>query len=153
MPELRPYRHILALVDFDAGDAEVVGKATLLARMNGATLDILHLIEPDSQLDGGYPGGSPNGYETAALRRLNFLAASFGADKASCHAVYGPRSRSLARHVAHAYPDLIVTGEAPAWLAGVCDTLILLPRPRPRTRGGRLLRALGTWLGWRTGAA
>lgn len=151
MSEPRPYKRILALVDFDAFDAEVVGKAHLLAQLNGATLEVLHLIQPDGQLDGGYPGGGTQSFEAAALRRLKFLVAALGAEHATCHALYGPRRQSLGRHLAQARPDLIVTGEAHAWLDGGNDRLIL--SPRTRSRGGRLWAALRAWLGVRPGVA
>lgn len=145
MPDFQPYRRILALVDFDARDGAVVGKAHLLARQNGAALDVLHLIEADGQFDGGFPAGASQGYEVATLSRLKFLVAAQGADGAVCHAAYGPRRQNLAKHVAHARPDLIVTGEAHAWADVGCDTLIL--SPRTRSRGGRVLGAMWAWLG------
>ncbi len=151
MLEPHPYRRVLALVEFDAFDAAVVGRAHLLAQSSGAVLEVLHLIEPDSQFDGGYPGGGMRDYEAAALRRLRFLVASLGAEGAVCHAGYGPRRQTLARHLAQSTPDLIVTGEAHVWLEADCDTLIL--SSRVVSRGGRFLSALRAWLGLQQGAA
>ncbi len=154
MPESRPYQRILALIHFDELDSQVVGKALLLAQQNQAALELLHLIEPDGALDGGYFGGAQataRTLERAASRRMHFLAATLGADAACCHAVYGPRRQRLVQYIENARPDLVVTGEAHAYLADLCDTLILSPRKRPR--GSRLLATLQAWLGGRAGAA
>ncbi len=144
MPELQPYRRILALVRFDASDAVVVEKALLLARLNRAQLDFLHLIEPDGALDGGYPGAShrqtARALEAAALRRLEFLVARQGAHEARCHTRYGPRRQGFARHIRQLPPDLVVTGATPAGVDGPHDVLVLAAG-----RGGRG-RGLSAWL-------
>jgi nucleotide-binding universal stress UspA family protein len=146
MPELRPYRRILALIRLDASDAHIVNKALLLARMNRAELDILHLVEPDGALDGGYPGASAQAtaaaLEAAALRRLEFLVAGLGAGEARCHALYGPFRQTLQRHVEASPPDLVVTGSAAHCPAGAYDQLILAS-PSPARGGRRVLEFLG----------
>ncbi len=151
MPEPAPYRRILALVHFDEHDGLVAGKASLLAQQNQAELVLLHLIEPDGGLDGGYFGGevrtTARVLEQAALRRLQFLAATLGIDGARCDAQHGPRRQRLSQYIDHAHPDLIVAGEAHAYLVDACDTLILSPGKRPR--GGHLLMAFLNWLGVR----
>jgi hypothetical protein len=138
MPELQPYRRILALVRFDACDGAIVEKALLLARLNRAQLDFLHLIEQDGELDGGYWRGSrreaARALEAAALRRLAFLAASMGAGEACCHARHGPHRQGFARHIRHLPPDLVVTGDASASVDGPHDVLVL---SGGRRRGGR----------------
>lgn len=152
MPDPIPYRRIVALIQFDALDGPVVGKALLLARQNQAELELLHLIEPDGALDGGYFGGGARAaacaLEQAAMRRLQFLAATLGADSARCQAAHGPRRQRLAQYIERSKPDLIVAGEAHAYLVDACDTLIL--SPRKRSRGGALLASLLAWLGART---
>lgn len=144
MPEPQPYRRILALVRFDASDEVIAGKALLLARLNRAHLDFLHLVEPDGALDGGYASGSRHmaarALEAAALRRLAFLAARLGAGEACCHARYGPRSQGFARHIRQLPPDLVVTGEASASVDGPHDVLML---SAGRRHGGR---GWPTWL-------
>lgn len=140
MPELKPYRRILALIRFDATDGVTAEKALLLARLNRAQLDFLHLIEPDGALDGGYTRGgteiAARALEAAALRRLDFLAAHLGAGEARCTAVYGPPRQAFQRHVAAAQPDLVVVGEPSDYVDGPHDVLVL-SAPRP-PRGGRL---------------
>lgn len=140
MPELQPYRRILALIRFDATDGVTAEKALLLARLNRAQLDFLHLIEPDGALDGGYAragtGDAARALEAAALRRLDFLAAQLGAGEARCNAVYGPPRQVFQRHVAVAQPDLVVVGEPSDYVDGPHDVLVL-SAPRSR-RGGRL---------------
>lgn len=154
MPESPPYRRVLALLDFDALDGRIVGKALLLARQNGAALDVLHLIEPDG-LHGGAFGGGANAaaraLERAAERRMIFLTTTLGADDAVCRALHGPRRQRLMQYVAARRPDLVVTGDAQTGLGDLCDTLILSTPARPR--GGRLRTALRAWLGLGPGAA
>ncbi|MHB1143666.1 MAG: universal stress protein [Thiobacillus sp.] len=145
MPELRPYRRILALVRFDAMDGATVEKALMLARLNQAQLDFLHLIEPDGALDGGYPGSTRQAavrdLERASLRRLDFLAAQSGAGEARCYAIYGSPRQGFLQHVREWQPDLIVTGVQPAYyLAGSHDVLVLSAAKRPQC--GRLLTVL-----------
>lgn len=151
MPEVRPYQRILALIRFDAMDAATAGKALLLARMNRAGLDFLHLIEPDGALDGGYPGSTRQAdvddLKRASLRRLDFLAAGLGAGEARCHAVYGPLRQGFLEYVREWQPDLIVTSEPGSFLAGPHDVLVLSAPRQPRP--GRLLHALGGLLGLR----
>lgn len=145
MPEIHPYQRILALIHFDAFDRQVLSKAWLLARQNGAALEVLHLVEPDGALDGGYPDGGARALEQAGQRRLEFLAASLGVEVAACRALHGPRRQRLTQYMESCRPELIVTGETQAYLAGTCDVLILSQRARPQ--GGRLLPALRAWLG------
>jgi nucleotide-binding universal stress UspA family protein len=151
MPDFRPYRRILALIRFDAMDGATAEKALMLARMNQAQLDFLHLIEPDGTLDGGYPGSTRQAtvrdLEHASLRRLDFLAARLGAGEARCHAIYGPLRQGFQRHVRESQPDLIVTGEQAAYLAGSHDVLVLSAARRPQR--GRLLTTLMNLLGLR----
>jgi nucleotide-binding universal stress UspA family protein len=155
MPEPRPYQRILALIHFDALDDQTAEKALLLARQNEAKLDFLHLIEPDGALDGGYPNGGPKatafGLETAALRRLNFLAARMGADGASCHALCAPLRQGFRRHVREWHPDLVVAGEHHDYLSGSHDVLILSHARRPQ-RGGLIAGLMGLF-GLHTGTA
>lgn len=151
MPELQPYRRILALIRFDATDGATAEKALLLARLNRAQLDFLHLIEPDGALDGGYARGGPEGaaraLEAAALRRLNFLAAQAGAGEARCSAMYGPPRQVFQRHVATAQPDLVVVGEPSDYVDGPHDVLVLSAPRAPR--GGRLRDLLMALFGTR----
>lgn len=151
MPELRPYRRILVLIRFDAMDGATAEKALMLARMNRAELDFLHLIEPDGALDGGYPGGirqaAVDDLKRASLRRLDFLAAGLGASEARCHALYGPPGQGFREYVREWRPDLIVTSEQAAYLAGPCDVLVL-STAKQSSRGGllaALARLLGLW--------
>jgi nucleotide-binding universal stress UspA family protein len=145
MPEMRPYQRILALIHFDDLDGQTAEKALLLARLNQAKLDFLHLIEPDGVLDGGYPSGNSQStarsLETASLRRLNFLAAQLGAPEATCHALHGPLRQGFLQHIRKWQPDLIVTGEHHAYLAGSHDVLILSASKR-RHRGKLLARLM-----------
>ena len=155
MPELPPYRRVLALIRFDALDGMAAKRALMLARLNGAALDFLHLVEPDGLLEGGYPCSSTRAdareLEAAAVRRLAFLAASVGATEARCHAAYGPLRQGFEHHVAHWKPDLLVTAEPVAWAEGVCDVLVLSPAG-PRRRG-RLMSGILGLLGSLAGAA
>lgn len=152
MPELRPYRRILALIRFDAMDGATAEKALMLARMNRAELDFLHLIEPDGALDGGYPGSARQAtvddLERASLRRLEFLAAGLAAGEARCHAAYGPPRQAFRAYAREWQPDLIVTSEQAAYLTGPYDVLVLSAARQSSPRGG-LLASLARVLGLR----
>jgi nucleotide-binding universal stress UspA family protein len=143
MPEIRRYQRVLALINFDGLDGRTAEKALLLARLNQAKLDFLHLIEPDGVLDGGYPGCTPRAtarsLEAASLRRLNFLAARTGAVEATCHAVHGPVRQGFLQHVREWQPDLVVAGAPHACLTGSHDVLIL-SAPTRTGRGKMLAR-------------
>lgn len=155
MPEFRPYRRILALIRFDAMDGVTAEKALMLARLNQAQLDFLHLIEPDGTLDGGYPGSTRQAtvrdLEHASLRRLEYLAAQLGAGEARCHAIYAPLRQGFRQYVRDGQPDLIITGEQAACLTGPHDVLVLSGSQRPQ--GGRLLTPLLDFFGLRPRAA
>lgn len=146
MPEMRRYQRVLALINFDDLDGLTAEKALLLAHLNQAKLGFLHLIEPDGVLDGGYPGCNPRAtarsLETAALRRLTFLAARTGAVDATCHAVHGPMRQGFLQHVREWQPDLVVAGGHRGYLAGSHDVLIL-SAPARKDRGKLLARLFG----------
>lgn len=146
MPDPYAYRHILALLGFDGLDQQIVARATSLARLSGARLSLLHVIEPEAALDGGYPVGNAATRAAAlkqATRRLRYLAASAGLEQAKCHAVYGPRGQMLRQEMAELRPDLVVMGRPGPCPAGAYDILTLAAA---RQRGGRLLPALRAWL-------
>ena len=155
MPEMQPYQRILALIDFNGLDRRTAEKAVLLARLNRARLDFLHLIETDGTLDGGHPGSNPRatsrGLEAASLRRLNFLAAQLGVEEANCHAIYGPLRQGFLKYVQAGRPDLIVTSMQHAYLAGAHDLLVLSPPKRPLR--GKMLAWLTSLFGSRTCSA
>jgi nucleotide-binding universal stress UspA family protein len=155
MPELRPYQRILALIHFDALDGHTAEKALLLARMNRAQLDFLHVIEPDGAMDGGYPNGDPRAtarsLEAASLRRLDFMTARIGAGEASCHAIYAPLRQGFRRHIREWQPDLVISGVHHDCLRGSHDVLILAPARRPRR--GKWVASLMGLLGVQAGAA
>lgn len=155
MPELRPYQRVLALINFDALDIRTAEKALLLARLNRAKLDFLHLIEPDGALDGGYTGRSPRdsakSLEMASLRRLDFLVAQLGAGEAICHAVYGPLRQGFLAHVGKWQPDLVVSAEHRDYLSGAHDVLILSPSRRPQR--GKALTHIARFFSALTGPA
>jgi nucleotide-binding universal stress UspA family protein len=144
---MNDYQRILALVDFDRDGAAVVRRASRLTRLGQAELALLHLIEPDPNLDGGYPMPSRtslrDGYEQAALRRLGFLAASLDAGEAVHLARYGRAAEMFAEGVAAWRPDLVIAAADPGYLSGRHDLLILGRHP---VSGGRLARLFGNLL-------
>lgn len=143
---MHEYRRILAVVDFDDHAAPVVQRAMKLARLERAELILLHLIEPDAALDGGYPVPSRKAtgqaLEAAALRRLAFLAAHLRADEARLISRCGSAAESFSSCIHEWQPDLVVAETDPGFLAGQHD-LLTLGRSR---RGGKLQRWLRTWL-------
>lgn len=144
MPDARPYQRVLALINFDGTDERIMRKALLLARLNRAQLDLLHMIAPDGTLDGGYPGSARQAtmrdLERGALRRLDYLAGALAAGEAHCHAIYGLPSQVFRQYALEQRPDLVVTGEQMAFLDGACDVLVL--SGVRRAHGGRLRLAL-----------
>ena len=144
---VRPYRRVLALIDFNHLDERIANKAMLFARLNQVGLDFLHLVEPDGLLDGclSTPQASARSLEQAALRRLSFLAAGLGAAEASCHAICAPLRQGFRLHVGQWAPDLIVTGEQHAYLGDAYDVLVL--STAGQWRSGRLLSGLRRLLG------
>ncbi len=141
---MRDYRRILAVVDFNNGGQAVARRALGLARLGRAELTLLHLIEPDAALDGGYPPPSRaeirQGYETEALRRLAFLAATLDAGEAKLMARHGQPRQAFSECIADWQPDLVVAGNDPGYLGGRHDLLTL---GRADTGvGGRLARLL-----------
>jgi nucleotide-binding universal stress UspA family protein len=142
MPE---YRRILAIEDFNDPTHAATRRAIGLARLGGADLALLHLLEPDVGLDGGYPAPSrqevKRGYEGEALRRLKYLAATLGAADARLIAHYDLSHHGFAETVANWQPDLVVANHDSGHLDGRHDLLILGKQPHwPHGRG--LLRLL-----------
>lgn len=69
-PSMHDYRRVLALVDFSDAGSTVARRALNLARLEGAELAFLHLINPDPSLDGGYPPPPPARNRNRASSRL-----------------------------------------------------------------------------------
>jgi hypothetical protein len=149
MHQTLPYRRVLALINFDSSDEDIARKALLLARLNRAQLVILHLIEPDAALDGGYPAASAKAdaasLEAAALRRLSFLSAQIGAGEAECMACFGPRRQTFRQVMQSVQADLVVAAMDPGLPTGSSDVLIL--GHDKKRAGGRLVSRLLGWLG------
>lgn len=141
---MRDYRRILAVVDFSDRGRAVARRALALARMGQAELALLHLIEPDTALEGGYPppsrAANRQGYETEALRRLDFLAANLAAGDVKLLARYGQPRSAFADCIATWQPDLVVADDNPGYLRGSHDLLVL--GQRAGGAGGRLLRLI-----------
>jgi len=144
---MRNYLRILAVVDFTDNGRAVARRALSLARLGQAELALLHLVEPDTGLEGGYPppsrAASQQSYETEALRRLNFFAANLGAGEAKLLVHYGQPRRAFADCIAVWRPDLVVADNDPGYLGGRHDLLTL---GRSNNGGGRLIRLLQHFL-------
>jgi nucleotide-binding universal stress UspA family protein len=140
---MRDYRRILAVVDCNETGRAVARRALSLAQMGEAELLLLHLIPPDTSLDGGYPPpsrkASQQSYETEGLRRLKFFAASLDAGEAILQVRYGQPRSAFADCIAVWQPDLVVADNDPGYLGGCHDLLTLGRAP---SAGGRLLRLL-----------
>ena len=81
------------------------------------------------------------GFEQAALRRLRFLSANLGADRAELLARFGQPAQSFATCIADWQPDLVVAGDDPGYLGGRHD-LLTLGRKHDNTGG---LKQLLRW--------
>ncbi|MDA8260366.1 MAG: universal stress protein [Betaproteobacteria bacterium] len=148
---MREYRRLLALVELDRSGETIVRRADALARLSGAELILLHVIEPDNSSDGGYPSPSPGqiaaSYESEGLRRLRYLAAAQGADADVCRTRYGALSDSVQRFAADWQPDLLIADAANAARLGRGTWDVLVVQTAQRGHGGR--RGLLDWLlGW-----
>lgn len=147
----RNYRRILALVAFDDTDTAVVRRAHGLARLEGAQLALLHLVPPETSLDGGYPPPSrrelAQGLEQAALRRMAFLKATLGVDAAELLACHGQPRQGFDACITQWQPDLVVAGDDPGYLAGHHDLLTLGRKDRRQGRFMKLVRGLALPLG------
>jgi nucleotide-binding universal stress UspA family protein len=109
----RSYRRILAWIDLDQGGEAVARRALHLARMTRAQLVLFHAIPPEHSAVDGYPAPSraslKQGFESAALARLDQIANWLGAAEAECHAIYGPSpAQSFAAYAEQWVPDLVV---------------------------------------------
>lgn len=148
MPEARPYQRVLALIRFDATDERIARKALLLARLNRAQLTFLHLAEPDTALDGGYPAASAKAdalaLEAGALRRLDFMAGQLGAGEARIIVRVGQARREFKQLLSEWQPDLVISAQEPGFMAGPHDLLVL--GQQGRLTGGRTLGRLVSWL-------
>lgn len=145
---MREYRRILALVDLDDAQHEAVARRALnLARLGRAELVLLHLIEPDPSLDGGYPAPSRQatrqGFEAGGIRRLAFLAARLGAGEADLRVRYGEPAREFEACARECMPDLVIAARDTGFIAGRHDLLLL-----GAANTGRRSRGIGmAWLG------
>lgn len=141
---MHDYQRILALVDFSRDGEKVAWRALRLARMTGAEVAWLHLIDADGQLDGGYPRPSrtsqAQGYEDAARLRLRHLAAALHGDEAILAARYGEAATAYLEYTETWRPDLVIAAADPGYLAGPHDLLLLGKAPRG------MLRRLRVWL-------
>ena len=151
---MHDYRRILAVVDFSDTGSAVARRAVKLARLGRAELAFLHLIEPDTGLDGGYPSpsrsASEQGFEQAALRRLAFLAANLDAGEAQLLARYGKPRDAFAASIANWRPDLVVARDDPGFLGGRHD-LLTLGRSTGAGKVKRFLHQLMAPIGLLTG--
>lgn len=149
MPEVHPYRRVLALVNLDGTDEKIARKALLLARLNRAHLVFLHLVEPDAALDGGYPAASAKAqaeaFKAGALRRLDFMAAQLGAGEAECIACHIPTRQAINPVLQRLQPDLVVAATEFGLQPGSYDVLILGQGTKPKD--GTLISRIIGWLG------
>lgn len=148
MPETPPYRRILALVELNGNDAALLGQARLLARLCGARLDLLHLVDlpPDGE---GYPQAdraqAARTYEAEATRRMAFHAGRHGIGPDACHARHGPAAQGFRAFVRDQAPDLVIVPRHLAELASGPWDVLALGRKSPCTGRGLLARLRG-WL-------
>ena len=148
MPDIKPYRNILAVVDLDRNDEAVVHQAQMLARACGAQLGLLHIAEIESSSDDGAPALTPCqaalAYEAIVMQRLQALAVREGLTEAQCHARCGNAALSFKTFAASWQPDLLITARRAQHLAnGPWDVLVLKPVQ------GHWLARLKSWFGYR----
>ena len=108
------YTHILVGLDLTDEAITVMAKANLLAQACGASLSIVHVVEP---LAFAYGGDIPvdlteaqQAIEDQAKKRLSSLAADNQVPVQGSHVVLGQTSAELRRLAGELNADLIVVG-------------------------------------------
>ena len=109
------YRHILLAVDFSDDAKQVIDKALDMARRNGATLSLIHVVEYTSSM---YAGDIPlpedldldHRLAEQAEQRLNQLAGELGVPEAERRVEIGVPKREIVRVAEEIGADLIVIG-------------------------------------------
>ena len=111
------YKHILCAVDFSDTSEEACRRALELARLFGAELSLLHIVEyfpEDRSNDFIAPEcDDPAGFvDSQAHLGLNELATRIGCEDATRHVLFSPHSarREIVRFAAENTIDLIVLG-------------------------------------------
>jgi universal stress protein A len=108
------YSGILLAVDFHPENREVAAKAKALADSQGASLRLVHVMEPVSIAYGGeFPldlGELHREMEKQAREQLDTLAAELGVPREHCYLEIGITEREVLRLAKDTGIDLIVVG-------------------------------------------
>jgi universal stress protein A len=108
------YQHILLAVDLSEDTQVVTSRAVALAEANGATLDLIHVIEPISFTYGGdIPldfSGLQEEIQSQAEQQLDKIAAPLGIGGDRSHLVVGRPETEIHNTAEQIGADLIVVG-------------------------------------------
>ena len=114
-----PYQNILVAVDLGSTTETVAGRASALAKQNGATLHVLHVIEP---LAITYGGDIPMDFSAIqeeiqgqAKEQLNRLCESLDVPDSHRHLVTGRPEAEIPTQAKAIDCDLIVVGTHARW--------------------------------------
>lgn len=136
MPEPITYHRILAMIEFGPRDTQVIRQARGLAQAGSAQLQLLHIVDTESTLDGGGLGLTPRqearAYESLAMTRLQDLARSVGISARECHIRVGHPVLAFSAFTQDQIPDLVVTARQTEQVVhGPWDVLIVNRVPTP----------------------
>lgn len=108
------YKHILLAVDLSDEAEQVVARGKALGQLEGASLSIVHVIEPISFTYGGdIPldfSGVQEEIQKQARQQLSELSATLGISEASQHLVLGRPETEIHNTAQEIGADLIVVG-------------------------------------------
>lgn len=108
------YNHILAGIDLSDEANQVLERALQLARLDGATISLVHVIEPLSYAYGGdLPldfSGIQEEIQRQAQARMEALGKQFSIAATNRHVLTGRPEREIHRHAQQINADLIVVG-------------------------------------------
>jgi len=114
-----PYQNILVAVDLGATTEQVAGRASALAKQNGATLHVLHVIEP---LAITYGGDIPMDFSAIqeeiqgqAKEQLDRLCESLDVPASNRHLATGRPEAEIPTQAKTVDCDLIVVGTHARW--------------------------------------
>lgn len=107
------YQNILFATDFDEVGIKAAHKAKKIADENGASLHLVHVIEPIPAY--AYPGFAgfsdvETSIKTQAEQELNRLASDLGVEKKCIHLAFGSTKHEVLRVAKELKIDLIVAG-------------------------------------------
>ena len=130
---MSPYSHVLAAVTLDASGRTVLAKATAMARLFGARLSVLHVVEyipvESGELLMTAPIDLTQQLEQQSRKQLEALAGEFQIPVADVHTATGPVTPQIQQVAESLQIDLIILGRHPrhglaAWFSHTEESVV-----------------------------